>query len=54
MYDSDNTWEDTEEKVFCYDSLLQIKENFNARYGIVFEELDVSKGLKFFNINLYT
>ena len=53
IYDSSTVWEDEVENVTYYDSFSEFEENFNAQYGIVLEDLDVSKGQKFFNVNLY-
>ena len=53
IYDSKSVWEDTEENIFYYNSLFEFENNINAKYDIKLEDLDVSKGQKFFNVNLY-
>lgn len=53
IYNSNYVWENTEENVFYYDSFSMLENNFNAKYDIELEDLDVSKGQKFFNENLY-
>ncbi|MCM1219329.1 MAG: hypothetical protein NC548_33025 [Lachnospiraceae bacterium] len=40
------------EKTYLYDSISDVIDNFNAKYDIAFEDLNVSKGQKFFNPEL--
>lgn len=43
--------EESTEKVFIYDDQAECLEHFQPKYGIRFEDLGVSKGQKFFDID---
>lgn len=45
--------DDDIETVNIYDNISDVLDNFNARYDISFENLNVSKGHKFFNPQFY-
>ncbi len=48
-----NELEDDTETISIYNCITDFFLNFNTKYGVVFEDFNVSKGHKFFNSNLY-
>lgn len=46
-------FEDDTEIISIYNCIEDFILNFNTKYGVVFEDFNVSKGRKFFNANLY-
>ena len=54
FYNTNTVWEDEKEFVSYYDSVSQVVRNFNAKYGVRFEDLDVCKGQRFFNAKFHT
>ena len=55
-YDLDNcyTYEDNpSEKIFTYDNFEDFMQAFDSKYGVTFEDFSISKGQKFFNVDLY-
>lgn len=47
-YEEENT-----EKTFIYYTLAEFMENFDHKYDVTFEDFNVSKGQKFFNVEWY-
>ena len=54
FYNTNTVWEDEKEFVSYYDSVSQVVSNFNAKYDVRFEDLNVCKGQKFFNEKFFT
>lgn len=55
-YDLDNCYvyeDNPTEKIFIYDSFDDFMQAFDSRYDVAFEDLNISKGQKFFNVDLY-
>ena len=55
-YDLDNcfTYEDNpSEKIYVYDNFEDFMQAFDSKYGVTFEDFSISKGQKYFNVDLY-
>ena len=55
-YDLDNCYTDEDnptEKIFIYDNLEDFIQSFDSRHDVKFEDFSISKGQKFFNVDLY-
>lgn len=55
-YDLDNCYSyenHPSEKIYVYDNLEDFMQTFDSKYGVTFEDFSISKGQKFFNVELY-